>query len=110
MLSASRLFAYVHLGRRSGFESLILSHHPRRVTCECNEEDINDDNDDVHVCRRTANLGAPAGAPAVDLRDPWVFAAPAAARAAGLCPPAAPAISTRDFSLGFCTPFSVSCF
>ena len=27
-------------------ESLILSHHFRKVTCECNEEDINDDDDD----------------------------------------------------------------
>jgi len=29
----------------STFESLILSHHSR-FTCECNKEDINDDNDD----------------------------------------------------------------
>jgi len=29
----------------SMFESLILSHHSK-FTCECNEEDINDDDDD----------------------------------------------------------------
>ena len=29
----------------SRFESLILSHHSR-FTCECNKEEINDDNDD----------------------------------------------------------------
>ena len=32
--------------RSSRIESLILSHHSRRVTGECNEEDINDDDDD----------------------------------------------------------------
>jgi len=32
----------------SRFESLILSHHSRyEVTCECNEENINDDDDDL---------------------------------------------------------------
>ena len=30
----------------SRFESLILSHHSRRVTCECDEEDIDDDHHD----------------------------------------------------------------
>ena len=30
----------------SRLESLISSHHSRRVTCECSEEDINDDDDD----------------------------------------------------------------
>ena len=30
----------------SRFESLISSHHSRRVTCECDEEDIDDDDDD----------------------------------------------------------------
>jgi len=30
----------------SRFESLILSHHPR-CTCECNKEEINDDDDDA---------------------------------------------------------------
>jgi len=35
----------------SRFESLILSHHSGfSVTCECNEEEINDDDDDVTTC------------------------------------------------------------
>ena len=29
----------------SRFESLIESHHFRKVACECNEEDMNDDDD-----------------------------------------------------------------
>jgi len=32
--------------RRGRFESLIVSHHSR-FTCECNKEDINDDDDDA---------------------------------------------------------------
>jgi len=38
----------------SRFESLISSHHSRyKVTCECSEEDINDDDDDAsNTCRQ----------------------------------------------------------
>ena len=32
----------------SGFESLILSHHSR-FTCECNQEEIDEDDDDYHT-------------------------------------------------------------
>ena len=36
----------------SRFESLILSQHFRRVTCECDEEDVNDDDDDESRSRK----------------------------------------------------------
>jgi len=36
-----------NLKSSSGFESLILPHHSSfNVTCECNKEEINDDDDD----------------------------------------------------------------
>ena len=35
----------------SRFESLILSHHSRKITCACDEEDINDDKDDDATLR-----------------------------------------------------------
>jgi len=38
----------------SRFESLVLSHHSR-FTCECNKEEINDDDDD---CRLDADVAA----------------------------------------------------
>ena len=35
---------------RSRFESLVVSHHSRfNVTCECNKEEINDDDDGTAV-------------------------------------------------------------
>ena len=38
----------------SRFESLILSHHSRyKVTCECNEEDISDDDDASRLLSET---------------------------------------------------------
>ena len=42
----------------SRFESLILSHHSRyKVTCECNEEDINDDDDDKACLHDVGEVG-----------------------------------------------------
>ena len=44
--SSCRLLIVPLFRGSSRFESLILSHHSRhKVTCECNEEDINDDDD-----------------------------------------------------------------
>ena len=42
-LSKNRLLIVPLFRGSSRFESMILSHNSRRVTCECNEEDINHD-------------------------------------------------------------------
>ena len=43
--SSCRLFIVPLFRGSSRFESSILSHHSRRVTCECHTEDIKDDDE-----------------------------------------------------------------
>ena len=72
--SSCRLLIVPLFRGSSRFEGLILSHHSRyKVTCECNEEGINDDDDDDGLAGLRPHTGqvrhSREGALALDLRE-----------------------------------------